>query len=185
MFPSYVCFCTRIAPPSPCEGFQALQSHRISHWLWLSGRRALALALQSRMSEVFHVDIHPAAVLGCGIMLDHATGVVIGETARVGDNVSMLHHVTLGGTGAAVGARHPLISEGVLLGASVTVLGNVTVGDGAKVGAGSVLLMDVPAHRTAVGVPARIMQAPTKSPNQDPSLDMDQTSFAEWSDYEI
>ena len=170
--------------PALPPGFQALQSHRISHWLWVSGRRALAVALQSRMSEVFHVDIHPAAVLGCGIMLDHATGVVIGETARVGDNVSMLHHVTLGGTGASVGVRHPSISEGVLLGASVTVLGNVTVGDGAKVGAGSVVLTDVPAHRTAVGVPAKVMRAPGKV-GPDPSLEMDQTSFLEWSDYEI
>ncbi|GLC36490.1 hypothetical protein PLESTB_000153900 [Pleodorina starrii] len=140
------------------KGFQAVQSHRVAHWLWQEGRKALALALQSRISEVFHVDIHPAAQLGRGIMIDHATGVVIGETAVVGDNVSMLHHVTLGGSGTSRGVRHPTIGHGVLLGAGVTVLGPVTVGAGSKVGAGSVVVTDIPCHAVAVGVPARIIK---------------------------
>ncbi|GLC36489.1 hypothetical protein PLESTB_000153800 [Pleodorina starrii] len=140
------------------KGFQAVQSYRVAHWLWQKGRKALALALQSRISEVFHVDIHPAAQLGRGIMIDHATGVVIGETAVVGDNVSMLHHVTLGGSGTSRGVRHPTIGHGVLLGAGVTVLGPVTVGAGSKVGAGSVVVTDIPCHAVAVGVPARIIK---------------------------
>ncbi|GLI63802.1 hypothetical protein VaNZ11_006887 [Volvox africanus] len=140
------------------KGFQAVQSYRIAHWLWQKGRKSLALAIQSRMSEVFHVDVHPAAVLGRGIMIDHATGVVIGETAVVGDNVSMLHHVTLGGSGTGRGVRHPTIGHGVLLGAGVTVLGPVTVGAGSKLGAGSVVVSDIPCHSVAVGVPARIIK---------------------------
>lgn len=109
-----------------------MQCHRIAHWLWQRGRRAMALAIQSRVSEVFHVDIHPAASLGRGLLIDHATGVVIGETATVGDNVSMLHHVTLGGSGTGGGKRHPTVGHGVLLGAGVTVLGPVMVGCGSK-----------------------------------------------------
>jgi len=132
----------------------------------------LAVALQSRISEVFHVDIHPAATFGRGILLDHATGVVIGETAVVGDNVSMLHHVTLGGSGTGKGIRHPTIGHGVLLGAGVSVLGNVTVGCGAKVGAGSVVVSDLPCHSVAVGVPARILKQNVRS---EPCQDMDQT----------
>lgn len=132
----------------------------------------LAVALQSRISEVFHVDIHPAATFGRGILLDHATGVVIGETAVVGDNVSMLHHVTLGGSGTGKGIRHPTIGHGVLLGAGVSVLGNVTVGCGAKVGAGSVVVSDLPCHSVAVGVPARIVKQNLRS---EPCRDMDQT----------
>lgn len=132
----------------------------------------LAVALQSRISEVFHVDIHPAATFGRGILLDHATGVVIGETAVVGDNVSMLHHVTLGGSGTGKGIRHPTIGHGVLLGAGVSVLGNVTVGCGAKVGAGSVVVSDLPCHSVAVGVPARIVKQNSRS---EPCQDMDQT----------
>lgn len=134
----------------------------------------LAVALQSRISEVFHVDIHPAATFGRGILLDHATGVVIGETAVVGDNVSMLHHVTLGGSGTGKGIRHPTIGHGVLLGAGVSVLGNVTVGCGAKVGAGSVVVSDLPCHSVAVGVPARIVKQNVRS---EPCQDMDQTDF--------
>ncbi|EFJ48979.1 hypothetical protein VOLCADRAFT_90349 [Volvox carteri f. nagariensis] len=140
------------------KGFQAVQSYRIAHWLWQKGRKALALAIQSRMSEAFHVDIHPAAEIGRGIMIDHATGVVIGETAVVGDNVSMLHHVTLGGSGTGRGVRHPTIGHGVLLGAGVSVLGPVMVGAGSKVGAGSVVVSDIPCHSVAVGVPARIIK---------------------------
>lgn len=154
------------------KGFQAVQSHRIAHWLWQKGRKALAYALQSRISEVFHVDIHPAAALGKGILLDHATGVVIGETASVGDNVSMLHHVTLGGSGTGKGLRHPTIGHGVLLGAGVSVLGPITVGAGSKVGAGSVVVSDLPCHCVAVGVPAKIIRQNVCS---EPCKDMDQT----------
>jgi serine O-acetyltransferase len=162
------------------KGFQALQTHRVAHVLWRAGRLPLALALQSRVSEAFHVDIHPAATLGPGLLLDHATGVVIGETAVVGTNVSLLHHVTLGGTGAAGGNRHPKLGDGVLIGAGVSILGPVSVGDGVKVGAGSVVLSDIPARCTAVGVPARVIMRPPKEgapPELDPALDMDQTSF--------
>ncbi|KAG2482591.1 hypothetical protein HYH03_018475 [Edaphochlamys debaryana] len=153
------------------KGFQAVQCHRVAHYLWKGGRRALALAIQSRMSEVFHVDIHPGARLGRGILIDHATGVVIGETAVVGDNVSMLHHVTLGGSGTQRGVRHPIIGHGVLLGAGVTVLGPVTVGAGSKVGAGSVVVSDIPCHAVAVGVPARIIK---RDMRREPVRDMDQ-----------
>jgi serine O-acetyltransferase len=140
------------------KGFQAVQAHRVGHWLWNAGRRTLAVALQSRVSEVLHVDIHPAARLGRGLLVDHATGVVIGETAVVGDAVSLLHHVTLGGSGTGRGVRHPRIGDGVLLGAGVCVLGPVTVGAGSKVGAGSVVVTDLPARCVAVGVPARILR---------------------------
>lgn len=153
------------------KGYQAIQCHRIAHRLWQSGRKMLAIALQSRISEAFHVDIHPAAKFGRGILLDHATGVVIGETAVVGDNVSMLHHVTLGGSGTGTGIRHPTIGHGVLLGAGVSVLGSVTVGCGTKVGAGSVVVTDLPCHSVAVGVPAKIIKKNTK---QEPCQDMDQ-----------
>ncbi|KAF6265090.1 trimeric LpxA-like protein [Scenedesmus sp. NREL 46B-D3] len=153
------------------KGFQAIQCHRIAHHLWGKGRKMLAVALQSRISESFHVDIHPAATFGRGILLDHATGVVVGETAVVGDNVSMLHHVTLGGSGTGKGIRHPTIGHGVLLGAGVSVLGNVTVGCGAKVGAGSVVVTDLPCHSVAVGVPARIVKQTARS---EPCQTMDQ-----------
>jgi serine O-acetyltransferase len=152
------------------KGFHALESFRVSHWLWGRGRRALALHLQNRISQVFGADIHPAARLGAGIFIDHATGVVIGETAVVEDNVSMLHGVTLGGTGKETGDRHPKVRRGVLISASATILGNVEVGEGAKVGAGSVVLSDVPPHSTAVGVPARIVGA-VETP--EPALEMD------------
>ena len=139
------------------KGFQALQAHRVAHHLWAAGRLPLALSLQSRVSEAMQVDIHPAAVIGPGLMLDHATGVVIGETAVVGKNCSFLHKVTLGGTGATAGDRHPKIGDGVLIGAGVSVLGPVRVGNGVKIGAGSVVLEDVPDRCTAVGVPARVI----------------------------
>jgi serine O-acetyltransferase len=155
------------------KGYQAIQSHRIAHHLWTTGRRALALMLQSRISEAFHVDIHPAARIGRGILLDHATGVVIGETAVIGDNVSMLHHVTLGGSGVGKGVRHPQIGHGCLLGAGVTVLGPVTLGAGVKVGAGSVVVTDLEPHSVAVGVPARVI----KRASTEPSDDMDQIGF--------
>jgi len=160
------------------KGFQAIQAYRVAHWLWTSGRKTLALALQSRISEVFQVDIHPAARIGSGILLDHATGVVIGETAVVGDNVSILHNVTLGGTGAQGGDRHPKVGDGVLIGAGVSILGNVKIGEGSKIGAGSVVLKEVPPHETAVGVPAKLLKA--KKLVHEPSMDMDQTSFADY-----
>ncbi len=154
------------------KGFQALQTYRVAHWLWRHGRQTLALYLQSRMSEIFQVDIHPAAKIGVGIFLDHGTGIVIGETAVVGDDVSMLHGVTLGGTGAERGDRHPKIGKGVLLGAGSKVLGNITVGEYAKIASGSVVLKPVPAHCTAAGVPARLVNCPTCD---EPARTMDHT----------
>jgi serine O-acetyltransferase len=154
------------------KGFQALQGYRVAHWLWTQGRDALAFHFQSRMSELFQVDIHPAAKLGSGLFLDHGTGIVIGETAVVGDDVSMLHAVTLGGTGAQRGDRHPKIGKGVLLGAGAKVLGNITVGDYAKVASGSVVLKPVPAGCTVAGVPARLVNCPTEAA---PARTMDHT----------
>lgn len=152
------------------KGYHALQSYRVSHWLYANGRTALALYLQSRISEVFAVDIHPAAIIGSGIFIDHATGVVIGETAVVGDDVSILQGVTLGGTGKEAGDRHPKIESGVLLAAGAKVLGNIRIGTCSKVGAGSVVLADVPPHSTVVGVPARIAGRPA---SDHPASSMD------------
>ena len=152
------------------KGFHALQSYRVAHWLWKSGRESLALFFQNRMSAEFSVDIHPAAQLGHGILLDHATGVVIGETAVVGNNVSILQSVTLGGTGKDEGDRHPKIGDGVLISAGAKILGNICVGEGAKVGAGSVVLDNVPAHTTVAGVPAKIVGRPS---SDQPALEMD------------
>lgn len=137
------------------KGFQALSSYRFAHYLWYEDRKTLSLYLQSLISKVFNVDIHPAATIGHGILIDHATGVVIGETAVVGNNVSLLHEVTLGGTGKERGDRHPKVGDGVLIAAGAKVLGNIKIGEGAKIGAGSVVLNDVKAHCTVVGVPAR------------------------------
>jgi serine O-acetyltransferase len=139
------------------KGFHALQAHRIAHWLWHMNRRSLAQFFQSQISVTLGVDIHPAAKIGCGIMLDHATGIVVGETAVIEDDVSMLHSVTLGGSGKQSGDRHPKIRHGVLLAAGCKVIGNIEVGAGAKVGAGSVVLHDVPPGVTVAGVPARIV----------------------------
>ena len=164
------------------KGFLALQTHRIAHALWRDGREAMAFYLQSRMSELFQVDIHPAAVIGAGAFLDHGTGIVIGETAVVGDDVSMLHEVTLGGTGAGRGERHPKIGSGVLLGAGAKVLGNITVGDFAKIASGSVVLKSVPAHCTAAGVPARLVNCPTC---EEPAKSMDHTLADDVYDYVI
>lgn len=136
------------------KGYLALQGYRVAHWLWNEGRETFAFHLQSRISERFGVDIHPAAKIGKGIMIDHATSVVIGETAIVSDDVSMLHSVTLGGTGKADTDRHPKIGKGVLIGAGAKVLGNINVGEEARIAAGSVVLKDVPAHCTVAGVPA-------------------------------
>ncbi|MGB1108761.1 MAG: serine O-acetyltransferase [Gammaproteobacteria bacterium] len=153
------------------KGYLSLQNHRISHWLWGQNRRALASFLQSRVAEVFGVDIHPAARMGQGIMFDHATGIVVGETAVVENDVSILQSVTLGGTGKAHGDRHPKVREGVMIGAGAKILGNVEIGKGAKVGAGSVVLEDVPPHVTVVGVPAKVVGRPQV---EKPSLDMNQ-----------
>ena len=142
------------------KGFHALQLHRVANWLWLQDRRSLALLMQSRASMKFGVDIHPAATFGSGIMLDHATGLVVGETAVVGNQVSILQSVTLGGTGKEHGDRHPKIADGVLISAGAKILGNIRVGEGAKVGAGSVVLRDVPAHTTVAGVPAKVVGRP-------------------------
>ncbi len=141
------------------KGFHALQVHRSAHHLWNCGRHSLALYLQNQCSERFGVDIHPAAVIGSGIMIDHATGLVIGETARVGDEVSFLHGVTLGGTGCAGGERHPQVGSGVLISAGAKLLGRIDIGANARIGAGSLVLDPVPADATAVGVPAQIVGA--------------------------
>ncbi len=153
------------------KGFQAIQAHRIAHWLWQQGRESLSLFLQNRIATVFDVDIHPAARIGRGIMVDHATGVVIGETAVVGNNVSMLHSVTLGGCGSGRGPRHPHIEDGVLIAAGAKVLGNITVGEGAKIAAGSVVLNPVAAHTTVAGVPAKPVGRLSR---EIPALNMDQ-----------
>ncbi|KAL2476012.1 Serine acetyltransferase 1 [Abeliophyllum distichum] len=170
------------------KGYLACQAHRVAHKLWLTGRKILALLIQNRVSEVFAVDIHPGAKIGRGILFDHATGVVIGETAVIGNNVSILHNVTLGGTGKVSGDRHPKIGDGVLIGAGTCVLGNVRIEDGAKIGSGSVVLKHVPARTTAVGNPARLVGGKENPIKLDkmPSLTMDHTShISEWSDYVI
>jgi serine O-acetyltransferase len=154
------------------KGFHALQSYRVAHHYWANNRQPLALYLQSRISEVFAVDIHPGARIGKGILFDHATSVVIGETAVIDDDFSMLHEVTLGGTGKASGDRHPKIRRGVMIGAGAKVLGNIVVGEGAKIGAGSVVLEDVPPHCTVAGVPARQVGYPMHAL---PALEMDQS----------
>ena len=164
------------------KGFLALQAYRVAHWLWRQGREAMSFHLQSRVSELFQVDIHPAAVIGKGAFLDHATGIVIGETAVVGDDVSMLHGVTLGGTSTERVDRHPKIGRGVLIGAGAHVIGNITVGDFAKIGTGSVVTKPVPSGCTAVGVPARLINCPTCS---EPSKTMDQTLVDAAYDYVI
>lgn len=139
------------------KGFHALQAYRISHWLWNQGRKTMARFFQNQISVTLGVDIHPAAQIGSGLMLDHATGIVVGETAVIEDDVSILHSVTLGGTGKETGDRHPKIRRGVLLASGCKVIGNIEVGEGAKVGAGSVVLQDVPPGVTVAGVPAKIV----------------------------
>lgn len=142
------------------KGFHALQSYRIAHWLWSKGRKGLACHLQNRVSELFGVDIHPAAQIGKGILIDHATSVVIGETAVIEDDVSILHEVTLGGTGNTTGDRHPKVRKGVLIGAGAKILGNVIIGEYSKIAAGSVVLTNIPPHSTAAGVPAKVIGKP-------------------------
>ncbi len=153
------------------KGFQAIQAYRVGHWLWGQGRTDMAYFVQMRVSEVFGVDVHPAAHIGRGIMIDHAHSIVIGETAVVGDNVSMLHSVTLGGTGKEDGDRHPKIGNGVLIGAGAKVLGNITIGNNSRVAAGSVVLIEVPPCKTVAGVPAKIVG---DAGCDQPSISMDQ-----------
>ena len=153
------------------KGFQAIQAYRVGHWLWKAGRKDMAYYFQSRISEVFNLDIHPAAVIGHGIMIDHAHSIVIGETAVVGNNVSMLHSVTLGGTGKQDDDRHPKIGDGVLIGAGAKVLGNIKVGHSSRIAAGSVVLHDVPPCKTVAGVPAKIVGS---AGCDQPSITMDQ-----------
>lgn len=154
------------------KGYQAVQAYRVGHWLWQTGRTDLAYFVQMRVSEVFGVDIHPAARIGRGIMIDHAHSIVIGETAVVGDNVSMLHSVTLGGTGKEDGDRHPKIGNGVLIGAGAKVLGNIHIGHCTRIAAGSVVLHDVPPCKTVAGVPARIVG---EAGCDQPAVSMDHT----------
>jgi len=161
---------TFIVPFLYFKGFHSLQAYRIAHWLWMNGRKILALHFQSIISELFGVDIHPAAKIGCGILIDHGTSVVIGETAVVEDDVSILHEVTLGGTGKEHGDRHPKVRKGVLIGSGAKILGNIEIGEGAKVGAGSVVLHPVPPHCTVAGVPSKIVGS---LKNDFPSHDMD------------
>jgi serine O-acetyltransferase len=161
-----------IEPVLYFKGFHAIQTHRLAHWLWNRGRRDFALYLQSRSSSIFQTDINPAAPMGRGIFLDHATGLVVGRTASIGDNVSILQDVTLGGTGKEGGDRHPKIRHGVLIGAGAKILGNIEIGEGAKVAAGSVVLHSVAAHTTVAGVPARVVG---KIAGEEPSRAMDQT----------
>jgi serine O-acetyltransferase len=155
------------------KGFQALQTYRIAHALWLRQRQALAHALANQASVVFAVDIHPAARIGCGVMFDHGTGIVIGETTVIEDNVSILQNVTLGGTGKEHGDRHPKIRSGVMIGAGAKILGNIEVGTMSKVAAGSVVLRPVPPHCTVAGVPARVVRHHLDQ--ACPSVEMDQT----------
>jgi len=158
------------------KGFLAIQVHRLAHYLWSNDRKELALFIQSRNSEVLSVDVHPAATIGKGIMFDHATGIVIGETAVIEDNVSILQSVTLGGTGNESDDRHPKVRQGVMVGAGAKILGNIEIGEGAKVGAGSVVLTAVPAHTTVAGVPAKVVGKPRwKSPCET----MEQNIFAD------
>ncbi len=162
--------CHRLSTPFLYfKGFLALQSYRIAHWLWNNNRESLSIFFQHKISMVFGVDIHPAATLGYGIMIDHATGLVIGQTTVVGNNVSIMQSVTLGGTGKEDGDRHPKVGNGVLISAGAKILGNINIGDGAKIGAGSVVLQDVPDHTTAAGVPAKLIGKPQ---TQSPALEM-------------
>jgi serine O-acetyltransferase len=164
--------CSRVMEPVLYfKGFHAIQTHRLAHWLWHQGRQDFALYLQSRSSEVFQTDINPTARIGRGIFLDHATGLVVGATAVIEDNVSMLQDVTLGGTGKVRGDRHPKIRQGVLIGAGAKVLGNIEVGQCARIAAGSVVLEAVPRNTTVAGVPARVVGTAGCA---EPSRSMDQ-----------
>ncbi|CAM9490458.1 unnamed protein product [Ectocarpus sp. 6 AP-2014] len=158
------------------KGFQALQTHRVAHWLYHTGRHALAFYLQSQVAQEFQIDIHPGAKFGEGVFIDHGTGIVVGETAVVGDDVSMLHRVTLGGSGVKSADRHPKIGNGVLIGAGACLLGNIKVGKGTQIGAGSLVATDLPERCVAVGVPAKVLGQGKK---RKPALAMDQDCFKE------
>ncbi len=160
-----------IMPVLYFKGFHAIQTHRLAHWLWNKGRQDFALYLQSRSSSIFQTDINPAARIGKGIFLDHATGLVVGQTAVIEDDVSILHGVTLGGTGKAGGDRHPKIRHGVLIGAGAKILGNIEIGHCSKIAAGSVVLSPVPHNKTVAGVPARVVG---ETGCDQPSRQMDQ-----------
>ncbi|MCO6381894.1 MAG: serine O-acetyltransferase [Vannielia sp.] len=160
-----------IQPLMYFKGYQAIQAYRVGHWLWEQGRKDMAYFFQMRVSETFGVDIHPACRVGKGIFLDHAHSIVFGETAVVGDNVSILHSVTLGGTGKEDEDRHPKIGDGVLIGAGAKVLGNIKVGCCSRIAAGSVVLHDVPPESTVAGVPAKIVG---KAGCSQPSVSMNQ-----------
>lgn len=171
--PSCLSYCSALLY---LKGYHSLQTHRVAHALWNQGRKVLALALQSRVSEVFGIDIHPAAKIGEGILLDHGTGLVIGETAVIGDRVSLMQGVTLGGSGKVTGDRHPKVGEGALIGASVTVLGNIKIGEGAMIASGSLVLKDIPQHSMAAGIPAKVIgyveeQVPSLTMKHDASKD--------------
>ncbi|HVI50543.1 MAG TPA: serine O-acetyltransferase [Candidatus Sulfotelmatobacter sp.] len=153
------------------KGFHAIQTHRLAHWLWHNGEIDFALYLQSRSSDVFQTDIHPAARFGKGIFLDHATGLVVGETAVVDDDVSILQNVTLGGTGKEAGDRHPKIRRGVVIGAGAKILGNIEIGERSLIAAGSVVLRAVEPHSTVAGIPAKVVRSPA---NSEPNRSMDQ-----------
>ena len=164
--------CSRLIEPFLYfKGFHALQAHRLTHWLWVEGEHDFALYLQSRGSEVFQTDIHPAARIGRGIFLDHATGLVVGATSVIEDEVSLLQDVTLGGTGKDTGDRHPKVRRGAMIGAGAKILGNIEVGEGARVAAGSVVLSPVPPHTTVAGIPARVVSVATPA---NPARSMDQ-----------
>src|SRR6266568_1703223 len=156
------------------KGFHAIQTHRLAHWLWTRNRKDLAYYLQSRSSAAFQTDIHPAARIGRGIFLDHATGLVVGETAVIEDDVSMLHGVTLGGTGKEAGDRHPKIRRGVLIGAGAKILGNIEIGHCARIASGSVVLKPVPHNVTVAGVPAKVIG---EAGCAEPSRTMDQLFY--------
>ena len=156
------------------KGFHAIQTHRLAHWLWNKGRKDFALYLQSRSSAVFQTDINPNARIGRGIFLDHATGLVVGETATIDDDVSILHGVTLGGTGKENEDRHPKIRRGVMIGAGAKILGNIEVGHCARIAAGSVVLKPVPHNTTVAGVPARVVGTAGCA---EPSRTMDQMLY--------
>ncbi len=164
------------------KGFHAIQIHRIAHFLWHNHRQSIALYVQSRNSSVSGVDIHPAARIGQGVMFDHATGIVVGETAVIEDNVSILQGVTLGGTGKDSGDRHPKVRQSVMIGSGAKILGNITIGEGAKIGAGSVVLRDVAPHTTVVGVPAVKVGEPKTA---QPCDEMNQNFLDDVSDEEL
>lgn len=163
------------------KGFHAIQIHRLAHWLWKTGERDFALYLQSRSSDVFQTDIHPAVRIGRGVFLDHATGLVVGETSVIEDDVSMLQGVTLGGTGKEAGDRHPKVRKGAMIGAGAKVLGNIEVGANARIAAGSVVLRSVPANATVAGVPAKIVRTSNEGEVRET---LDQVLSGAW-DYSI